>query len=71
MPNTFLSGYRNKFIDEPLPNVDEKFRMTNDMTGHIGAAGWYEPIWMQFLKLDANNYIDIENIEQDIFYWHN
>lgn len=70
MPNTFLSGYRNKFIDEPLPNVDEKFRMTNDMTGHIGASGWYETFWMQFLKLDENNYKDIENIEQDIFYWH-
>lgn len=74
MPNTFLSGYRNTFIDEPLPNVNEKYRQTNDTCGHIGAAGWYEAPTLKFLKTIDDNRHEYEEFEKEykhIFYWAN
>ena len=72
MPNTFLSGYRNSFIDEPLENVNEVYRQTNDVCGHIGAAGYYEAPTIKFLKgYDEfkDEYIELEKEYKHIFYW--
>lgn len=73
MPNTFLSGYRNTWKDEPLPNVNEKYRQTNDTCGHIGAAGWYEAPTFKFLtEIDEyrNEYEELESKYKSIFYWN-
>jgi len=73
MPNTFLSAYRNTWIDKPLPNVHEKYRQTNDTCGHIGAAGWYEAPMMKFLKFYdqfKDEYKEIEKQYKHIFYWY-
>lgn len=72
MPNTFLMGYRNSFKDEPLENVSDKYRMTNDTCGHIGAAGYYEAPMLKFLKsIDEFKllYKEIETKYKSIFYW--
>ena len=74
MPNTFLSGYRNYFKDEPLENVNEVYRQTNDTCGHIGAAGWYEAPMLKFLKRYdeyREEYKQLENDYKHIFYWAN
>jgi hypothetical protein len=74
MPNTFLSGYRNSFIDEPLENVNEVYRQTNDTCGHIGAAGWYEAPMLKFLNRYDEFKEDYKNLEKEykhIFYWAN
>ena len=74
MPNTFLSGYRNTFIDEPLENVNEVYRQTNDTCGHIGAAGYYEAPIIKFLKgydQYKDEYKEMENEYKQIFYWAN
>ena len=73
MPNTFLMGYKNTWIDKPLPNVHEKYRQTNDTCGHIGAAGWYEAPMMKFLKFYdqfKDEYKEIEKQYKHIFYWY-
>ena len=74
MPNTFLSGYRNTFIDEPLENINEVYRQTNDTCGHIGAAGYYEAPIIKFLKVYdqyKDEYKEIESQYKHIFYWAN
>jgi len=73
MPNTFLMAYKNTWKDEPLPNVNEKYRQTNDTCGHIGAAGWYEAPMLKFLKtIDQyrDEYKEIEKQYKHIFYWY-
>lgn len=72
MPNTFLSGYRNKIEKKSIDGVDEIFTQTNDICGHIGAAGWYEPPMVKFLNgydHNKNNYKEFEKKYQDIFWW--
>lgn len=73
MPNTFLMGYKNTWKDEPLPNVDEKYRQTNNTCGHIGAAGWYEAPMLKFLCVYdeyKEEYKEIESKYKSIFYWY-
>lgn len=73
MPNTFLSGYKNTWNDEPLPNVNQKYKQTNDTCGHIGAAGWYEAPMLKFLcgyDEYKDEYKELESKYKSIFYWH-
>lgn len=42
-------GRHYSIADIEVPNVDPKWKCTNDFAGHIGAAGYY-PITLQFLK---------------------
>ena len=73
MPNTFLTGYKNTWNDEPLPNVNEKYKQTNDTCGHIGAAGWYEAPMLKFLcgyDEYKEEYKQIESKYKSIFYWY-
>lgn len=72
MPNTFLSGFRNTYNDTSLKGVREEYRQTNDLCGHIGAAGYYEPPMIKFLNgYDHNkeNYREFENKYKNIFFW--
>jgi len=74
MPNTFLIGYKNTYNDEPIENVNPRYKETNDVCGHIGAAGYYEPPMLKFLcRYDEykNEYKELESKYKQLFYWSN
>lgn len=66
---------RHYVVNENLPiGVDERFKATNLLCGHVGAAGYYEAPTMKFLHYDdpyRGDYIAIEKMEKfrNIFYW--
>jgi hypothetical protein len=71
MPNTYLSAYFNEVPDITVP-IAHELRSSNDCTGHIGAAGWYETVTMKFFAQHRDRFDDIKAIEAqyaDIFYW--
>lgn len=73
MPNTFLSDYHNSI--QPM-ELDIPFEMkeSNNICGHIGAAGWYEAALFKFLRKHWGKFSDILEIEKqysNIFYWVN
>lgn len=73
MPNTYLSDYRNTVPDITVP-IPEEMRESNDVCGHIGAAGWYETALHKFLHKYYNKFDDIRRCEAtypDAFYWLN
>jgi hypothetical protein len=72
MPNTFLHGYHNKIQDIEIPNVSSELNASNDVCGHIGAAGWYETAMFKFLRKYEDRFEDLKLVETDyknIFYW--
>lgn len=72
MPNTFLNGYYNHIQDIEIPNVDIEYKESNDVCGHIGAAGWYETAMFKFLRKYDNHFKDLNKVEKkykSIFYW--
>jgi hypothetical protein len=55
--------------------LDEKFKCTNLLAGHIGAAGFYEAPTMKFLYHDdpyKEDYMGVETMKgfEQIFYWN-
>ena len=71
MPNTFLDGY-----SDHVPDMGylEAMSGSNDVCGHIGAAGWYEAPMFKFLQQFKHKFTDILEVERqhpDIFYWVN
>lgn len=74
MRNTFLDGYKNHIPDVAVEGVSEEMRESNDVAGHIGAAGWYNPPTFQFLQKHKDKFKDILNVEKQfptIAYWVN
>jgi len=74
MRNTFLDGYKNEIPDIPVDGVSAEMRESNDVAGHIGAAGWYNPPTFKFLQKHQDKFKDILNIEKSfpqIAYWVN
>jgi hypothetical protein len=72
--NTFLSDWHNSVPEIEIPGVDPKMAESNDVCGHIGAAGYYPPPLHKFLNKHHDQFIDIQKAEQpfaDIFYWRN
>jgi hypothetical protein len=73
MPNTFLSDYHNKIQDMEL-DIPFEYKESNDVCGHIGAAGYYETAMFKFLCKHWDKFTDILEIEKqypNIFYWVN
>ena len=71
MPNTWLPEYRNTVPDIKVP-ISEEMRESNDVCGHIGAAGYYSAAMDKFLTKYRNQFNDLREIESqypDIFYW--
>ncbi len=74
MRNTFLDGYKDHIPDIPVDGVSEEMRESNDVAGHIGAAGWYNPPTFKFLQKHQDKFKDLLNIEKQfpkIAYWVN
>lgn len=76
MPHNLVENNgRHYVVNENLSiGVDERFKATNLLCGHVGAAGYYEAPTMKFLHNDdpyKGDYIDIEHRDQfrNIFYW--
>ena len=71
--NTFLSDYHNTI---PLMDIEApvEFKCTNDLCGHIGAAGYYSAPMLSFILKYKDLFSDLWNIEKDhkdIYYWTN
>lgn len=74
MPNTYLSDYHNSIPNIELNNVNQSYAESNNICGHIGSAGWYEPSLFKFLKKHWDKFEDLIEIEKEhpqIFYWVN
>lgn len=74
MPNSFLSDYHNAIQDLELDNVPYEFKSTNDLCGHIGAAGYYSQPMLSFILKYKDLFSDLWKIEsqhKDIYYWCN
>ena len=70
MHNTFLDGYSNKIPDIDL-ELGEGMKGSNDICGHIGAAGWYETALFKFLRgYEFPDIVEIEKLHPNIFYWN-
>jgi hypothetical protein len=72
MPNTFLNGYHNHIQNIEIPNVPQELNESNDVCGHIGAAGWYETAMFKFLRKYEDRFQDLAKVEKEyksIFYW--
>lgn len=73
MPNSFLMDCHNEIQDMDL-NLPASYRESNDICGHIGAAGWYETALFKFLRKHWDQFNDLLEIEKKyshIFYWTN
>lgn len=71
MANTFLSDYHNHI--QPM-ELDIPFELSesNDVCGHIGAAGFYPQVMFRFLRKHKDKFEDILEVEKqypNIFYW--
>jgi len=73
MPNSFLMDCHNEIQDMEL-DIPVALKQSNDVCGHIGAAGWYETALFKFLRDYWNEFSDLLEIEKEyssIFYWVN
>lgn len=73
-PNTFLSDWSDKIPNIDVIGVPKHFDESNDICGHIGAAGYYPPPLHKFLSKYKNAFADIQKAEKpfaSIFYWSN
>lgn len=71
MGNTFLSDYHNTVPNEPLMIADA-LKESNDVAGHIGAAGAYNSALSKFINKYSEEFRDIFEAEKpfpDVFYW--
>lgn len=69
------NGRHYKVKEDQTIGVDERFKSTNYLCGHVGAAGYYEAPTMKFLNYEDPFKEDYKQIEskkefRNIFYWH-
>ena len=71
MSNSFLSDYHNKIQDLEL-DIPHDYKESNDVCGHIGAAGYYNGQMSKFINKHSDKFIDLTEIEKgyaDLFSW--
>lgn len=71
MANTFLSDYHNQIQDMEL-DLPFELKESNDVCGHIGAAGYYGTAMTKFLHKHEDKFTDLLEIESkypDLFSW--
>lgn len=72
-PNSFLSDCHDKIQDLELP-ISFALKESNEVCGHIGAAGWYETSMFKFLRKYWHQFDDLLEVERmfpSVFYWVN
>lgn len=65
-------GRHYSIPDIEVPNVDPLYKCTNDLAGHCGAAGCYEPPTVKFLNhIDPykDEYAELEKKYPRLFFW--
>jgi hypothetical protein len=66
---------RHYRVNEDLPiGVDDRFKSTNLLCGHVGAAGYYEAPTMKFLHYEDPYRDEYKSLEskpefRQLFYW--
>lgn len=60
--NTFLSDYHNTVPDEPLM-ISDALKESNQIAGHIGAAGFYEGQMLNLMHKYTEEFRDIREVE--------
>jgi len=74
MPNSFLDGWTNEIPDVEVPGVHHYHKQSDDICGHIGAAGYYEPPLFKYLNKYWDSFDDISSIEKhypkNLFFWN-
>lgn len=71
MSNTFLSDYHNAIQPMDL-KIPFEYKESNEICGHIGAAGAYESKISKFITKHSDKFLDLIEIESqwpDIFSW--
>lgn len=67
------TGHKNHCSEDvDLPGVPIEMKETNEISEHIGAAGYNQPQTMRVFKNNSSQFEDIREIESlypDIFYW--
>lgn len=72
MPNTFLSDWHNTVPDIEIPGVPLEMLEANDVAGHCGSAGFYNPPMFAFLRKHKDKFTDLLAIESQFgstFFW--
>jgi hypothetical protein len=78
--NTFIDGFKTCncrqddgtyhkegcVLDIEMDGISKELNVTNDFAGHIGAAGWYEPVIFKVFKDYLNEFDDIREAEKPI-----
>lgn len=70
--DTFLNDWHNKIPNLILPRVAIEMMESNDVCGHIGAAGFYGPPMFRFLRDHRDKFTDLLELEKNypgIFNW--
>lgn len=73
MPDSFLMDCHNHIQDMEL-SIPFEYKESNDICGHIGSAGFYEPPMMKFMRKTWDKFSDLNAIEKKyshIFWWQN
>jgi CMP-2-keto-3-deoxyoctulosonic acid synthetase len=55
-------------------DIPHEYKESNNVAGHIGAAGYYEAAMFKFLRKHWSKFEDILEIEKEysnVFYWVN
>lgn len=63
-PNTWLGDYHCTLPNETL-TISDSMKESNDIAGHIGAAGYYEGPLLKFLNKYTEQFRDIKEVEKD------
>lgn len=72
MPQSFLSDCHPEIQPMEIEGVSPLLNESNEIAGHIGAAGWYSGQLSKFLfkhKDRFNDLLEAEKTHKDIFYW--
>ena len=65
-------GRHYRVPDIELQGVDPEQKCTNDLAGHVGAAGCYEPVmvrWLNTMDPYRDEYAEIERQFPKLFFW--
>lgn len=70
--DTFLNDYHNSIPNLELPGVAFEMSESNEVCGHVGAAGFYGPPMFKFLRKHKDKFTDLIEVEKkhaNIFSW--
>lgn len=70
--NTWLPGFKNHIPDIEVPGVSPELKESNEICGHIGAAGYWPGPMFKLLQKYQDRFVDILEVEKqfpEVAYW--